>query len=181
MSVAGLIERFSAAVQAGIADWRPWREEILAEHHAATTERDRVLCLQLMDALMGSVERNNIDPHNLATFRKTRREQYCAMLIQEAVIGRSDGQIDPIMMASITSREVRDGRMTADDEFHQLALDGAQRGHPSLRPRQGIRDECRRGRRVPSPAVHQHSLARYNGRGSLRALDGESLGLRPLN
>jgi hypothetical protein len=126
MSVANLIERFSATVQSGIGDWRPWREEILAEHHAATTASDRVLCLQLMNALMGAIERNNIEPQNLDAFRKSRREQYCAMLIQEAIIGRTDGNVDPVVMASITSREVRDGRMMADDEFHQLAVSGAK-------------------------------------------------------
>lgn len=126
MSVADLIDRLSTAAQSGLGDWRPWREDILAEHRASATVRDRVTCLQLMDTLMNAVERNNIEPQNLDAFRKTRREQYCAMLIQEAIVGRTGRNIDPVVMASITSREVRDGRMMADDDFHQLAISGAE-------------------------------------------------------
>jgi hypothetical protein len=127
MSAAQLLERFAAMSQAGGEfDWREMREDILAEHTRATNVADRVLCLKMHDALMNFMERTVIEPQNLAKFKETRSQEYALMLIQEAMIGQTDGNIDPMKMLPITTREVREGRMSPDDELHKLAVAGAQ-------------------------------------------------------
>jgi hypothetical protein len=122
-----LLSRISKLAQAHIDDWRPLKEEILEVHEAPLSERERVLCLTMMKALMDAVEHQCIEPENLQKFRETRRQEYHQMLVKEALMGRTDGIVDPVVMASITFREVRDGRMASDDEFHELAVSGAKR------------------------------------------------------
>jgi hypothetical protein len=122
-----LLSRISKLAQTHIDDWRPLREEILEVHESPLSEGERVLCLALMKALMDAVERQCIAPENLSEFRETRRQEYCQMLVKEAVIGRINGVVDPAVMASITSREVRDGRMASDDEFHKQAVSAAKK------------------------------------------------------
>jgi hypothetical protein len=127
MSAKELVERFSALSKAGgKIDWREMREEILTEHENAPTAADRVLCLKLHAALMNLMERTVVEPENLEKFRETRSQEYALMLIKEAMIGQIDGNIDPLKMSSITTREVRDGRMSPDDGLHTLAVAGAE-------------------------------------------------------
>ena len=52
------------------------------------------------------------------------------MLIQEAMAGCTDGNVDPVVLTSLTTREVRAGRMSPNDEFHKLAISGIK--PPSL-------------------------------------------------
>jgi hypothetical protein len=52
--------------------------------------------------------------------------KYNLLLFREAMIGRTDGLIDPTVMARITAREVAAGRMTPDDEMHTLSVAGAE-------------------------------------------------------
>lgn len=122
-----LLSRISKLAQTHIDDWRPLRKEILEVHEGPLSEAERVLCLALMKALMDAVERQCIAPENLSEFRETRRQEYCQMLEKEALGGRINGVVDPAVMASITSREVRDGRMASDDEFHKQALSAAKK------------------------------------------------------
>jgi hypothetical protein len=127
MSAAQLLERFAATSKAGGEfEWREMREDILAEHASAPNVADRVLCLKLHDALMNLMERTVIEPKNLAKFKETRSQEYALMLIRESVIGQTDGNIDPMKMLPITTREVRDGRMSPDDELHKLAVAGSE-------------------------------------------------------
>ena len=121
MSAAQLLERFTAMSKSGGEfDWRNMREEILAEHARAPNVADRVLCLKMHDALMNLMERTVIERENLAKFKETRSQEYALMLVQQAMIGRADGNIDPQKMLPITTREVRDGRMSPDDELRPL-------------------------------------------------------------
>jgi hypothetical protein len=127
MSAAQLLERFKAMASSGaVIDWREMREEILDEHELAPNVADRVLCLKLHFALMDMVERNGIEPENLEKFKKTRSQDYALMLVKEAMIGQTDDNVDPMKMLPITTREVRDGRMSPDDELHTLAVAGAE-------------------------------------------------------
>jgi len=126
MSAAQLRERFSAIAESSKIDWREMREDILAEHASAPNVADRVLCLKMHDALMNLMERTVIEPKNLVKFKETRSQEYALMLIRESMIGQTDGNIDPMKMLPITTREVRDGRMSPDDELHKLAVAGAE-------------------------------------------------------
>jgi hypothetical protein len=70
-----------------------------------------------------------------------RLRDYHTLLIVEAVVGRTDGLVDPIKMAEITGREVIAGRMIADDEVHKLALAGAEvmgPPYPQRKKKKGI-------------------------------------------
>jgi hypothetical protein len=127
MSATELLKRFSAMASAGeVVDWPVMREEIHAEHELATTEADRVLCLTLHKTLMDFVERTAIGPEKLEKFKETRSQDYSLLLVKEVMIGRTDGNVDPVRMMAITSREIRDGRMSPDDKLHTLAVAGAE-------------------------------------------------------
>jgi hypothetical protein len=125
MKPAELADRLMEDMNAGgSTDLRRVRDEIHQAHDEATTEQERVLCLALHKAVMDAAERNAIEPTDLVRFRKTRREDYNLLLIKEAVIGRTDGNVPPDRMASITRREVAAGRMSPEDELHKLAVAG---------------------------------------------------------
>ena len=126
MSALELFERFKNVMSVGKVDWRELRNNILKEHHQTTTVGDRVLCLRMHSILMNAMERQVITPENLPEFRKVRGQEYNTMLIAEAIVGRTDGNVDPVKMAEITSREVAEGRMSPDWELHKLAVAGAQ-------------------------------------------------------
>ena len=139
MNVSELIEKLQLQMQRRELDWREAREDIHAAHENATTEAQRVLCLGLHKAVFDAVERDDgaIIPGGIEDFRRTREQDYNLLLIKEAMIGRTDGQIDPTMMKRITDREVIAGRMAADDELHKLSVAGAEilGAHPnSKRP-----------------------------------------------
>jgi len=105
----------------GEVDWRRAREDIVAEHKNATTIVDRVLCLDMHKAVLNAAERNHIQPAELAKFRTLRQQDYNALLISEAMIGKTDGLIDPVVMKAITDREVAAGRMVENDDLRNLA------------------------------------------------------------
>jgi hypothetical protein len=107
----------------GRLDPKKWREEITLAHELATTEAERVLCLQLFKAVADAVERQ-LGPEALPDWRKVRSQYYNLLLIKEAMIGRTDGNIRPDKLAAITRREVAAGRMSPDDEMHTLAVAG---------------------------------------------------------
>jgi hypothetical protein len=109
-------------------DWKRIREEVHDEHERATTTAERVALLSIHKALLDKVERDtDFAPEDLETFKTTRRQDYNLLLIQEAIIGRdvADTNIDPQKLAVITEREVKAGRMTANDDLHKLAVAGA--------------------------------------------------------
>jgi hypothetical protein len=124
MSAKEMLDRFMAAsANPGTPfDWRKWQKEILAAHEKAPDERDRVLCLDLHRTLLDTVERQ-IRPDDLEEFRKLRDQEYITLLLQEAMIGQTDDNLDPVKMLAITTREVRDGRMREDDNLHKLSVE----------------------------------------------------------
>jgi hypothetical protein len=120
-------------------DWRQLRDEIHKEHEAATTTEDRVALLGLYKSLMDWVERSDGAVTDIEAFRKARRQDTALLLIREALIGVTDGQVNPDRMLEITAREVAAGRLSRDDELHKLALGGleqfdakAQRQKPGM-------------------------------------------------
>jgi hypothetical protein len=121
-----LLESVTTQAQSGALDWRKMRDQIHEAHEMARSTADRVLCLNLHKTVMDAVERQQlVEPHNLDEFRKARRQDYNLLLIKEVMIGRTDGNVDPVRMAEITRREVAAGRMAADDEMHEIAVAGA--------------------------------------------------------
>ncbi len=134
MSAIDLTERLVKELQSGSLDWRNAREDIIAEHRQATTTADRVTCLKLHQAIMDAMERSNVAPENMAQFQKTRGQDYNMLLVSEAIIGRTDGNVPPDKMVEITTREVNAGRMKPDDELHVLAVNGANGIFPATEP-----------------------------------------------
>ena len=121
-----LVDRLIREKRSGDAlDWQQVRKDIHEAHDAANTDADRVLCLALHKMIMDAVERQDaIEGDKLADFRETRQEDYNLLLMKEAMIGRTDGLLQPDKIAAITRREVAAGRMSADDELHKLAVAG---------------------------------------------------------
>jgi hypothetical protein len=93
MSATELAERLAKEAESGSSfDWRKVQQEIVDEHDRATNMAERILCLSLYKALMGTVERQNIiEPKDLEKFKTLRAQQYRLLLIREATIGRTDG------------------------------------------------------------------------------------------
>jgi hypothetical protein len=105
--------------------WQEAREQIHAEHRQATTTKDRVILLELHRTLMDAVERNCVEADKLADFRKARLQDYRLLLISEAIIGRTDGNVDPVRMGQIAQREADAGRLSIDDEVYVLGVGGS--------------------------------------------------------
>ena len=127
MSVRELFQRLEAHLVGGVPlDWQKIRNDVHEEHERATTTADRVALLDIHKALMDAVERGaGFTAEDLEKFKETRRGDYNLLLIREAMIGATDGNINPQKMGEITRREVEAGRMAPDDDFHKLAVAGA--------------------------------------------------------
>ena len=54
------------------------------------------------------------------------------------MIGRTDGNVDPFKLLPITTREVRDGRMSPDDELHKLAVGGVRQLNEQAKAPSGL-------------------------------------------
>lgn len=135
-----LVDRLIREMQSGrMLNWRQVREDIHEAHDVADTEADRVLCLSIHKTIMDAVEREGlIEEDSLAEFREARRQDYNLLLVKEAVIGRTDGNVPPDKMAAITRREVAAGRMSANDELHRIAIEGEMALAPPRREPRGI-------------------------------------------
>ena len=135
-----LANRLSKAAQSGDRlNWRQAREDIHRAHDAAETEADRVLCIGLHKSIMDAVERQGlVKEDKMEEFREARRKDYILFLIKEAIVGRTDGIISPDKLAAVTRRGVAAGRMTADDEFHRLAVAGDTMLMPTQREAGGV-------------------------------------------
>jgi hypothetical protein len=126
MSVSELLQRLQALPFGVPWDWRQIRKDIHDEHDRATTTADRVALLAIYKSAMDAVERNaDFTPEDMERFKKARRQDYNLLLIREAMIGKTDGNINPQKIGEITRREVESGRMAPDDDFHKLAVAGA--------------------------------------------------------
>jgi hypothetical protein len=124
MNANELLESIKRQMATGVIEWRQVREDIVEAHKNATTEAERVLLLGIHKVVMDAVERDEgaIIPGGMDDFRKAREQDYNLLLVSEAMIGRTDGIIDPVVMRRITNREVAAGRMSPDDEMRKLAL-----------------------------------------------------------
>ena len=125
MSAEELLDRFMAPSKVGDPiDWQEMREQILAEHEKAPDEKARVLFLELHRALLDTVERQElIEPHDREKFRKLWEQEYVLLLLREAMIGQTGDYLDPFKVLPITTREVRDGRLSPDNDLHRQAVD----------------------------------------------------------
>ena len=132
MTTQTFIERIMRQVESGDEiDWKELRKEIVERHRKASSEAEWVLFLRAHKALLDAVERQNLVT-DLVAFRKTRLADYRALLVSEAAtVSAQDGLVDPTVMHAITAREVAEGRMAEDDEFHTLSVAGARVLGPS--------------------------------------------------
>jgi len=122
MTVPEFLDRIQKALVAGNPfNLRDIRNQIIKEQKVATTPEERIALLRLHMAVMDSVERNG-GVTNIKEFRKARHQEFALLLISEAMIGATDGNIDPDKLLAVTAREVAAGRLSADDELHKLAL-----------------------------------------------------------
>lgn len=126
MAATDLVTQLLNELSAGHSiRWQEAREQIHDEHSAATSTEDRITLLELHRALMDAVERNCVEPDKLAEFRKARLQDYRLLLFKEAVIGRTDGMVDPVSMGRIAQREAEAGRLSTDDELYTLGVGGS--------------------------------------------------------
>lgn len=98
------------------------RDWIHAQYLLATSDDQRSRLLDLHRQLNDSLERQITDPNDLELFRDVRRKDYALLLISEAV--DQDGNVSPDLIARVTEREVREGRMAEDDEMRTLGRIG---------------------------------------------------------
>ncbi|WNL47907.1 hypothetical protein RKE25_09875 [Dyella sp. BiH032] len=98
------------------------RDWIHAQYSMATTDEQRSRLLDLHRQLNDSLERQITDPKDLELLRDARRKDYALLLISEAV--DQDGNVSPELIARVTEREVREGRMAEDDEMRTLGRIG---------------------------------------------------------
>ena len=130
MSVGSLINRIQSEMAAGtIIDWRQLRKEIIEEHKSAANTKDRVALLAIYKAVMDAVERQSL-VSDLAAFQKARNQDYSLLLVSEAMIGVTDGNVNADKLLEVTSREVAAGRLDRNDELHRLALGGLAQFKP---------------------------------------------------
>jgi hypothetical protein len=130
MNVNELLEWLPEQTQDGLLRWPQIRKEIVGAHQNAQTTAERVTCLSLHKALMDEVDKQISGP-DLKEFRTAREQDYCRLLLAEAVIGRADGIIEPKRMLEITQREIDAGRMSPDDGLHTDAV-AAVRGRAGV-------------------------------------------------
>ena len=103
-------------------DFRAVREQIHNASESTNDSSERVVLLQVFNAVMDLVERSgNIDPENLEAFRETRAKDYHLLLMREVLIGQN---VSVELLHAITEREVQAGRMEENDELRQLAVKG---------------------------------------------------------
>jgi hypothetical protein len=100
-------------------DVRGYRDRIVHLHEQVETDEDRGFLLEAFFSLMAFVERAAASQgQDASRIRGLRDADYRLMLIKEAQL---DGNIDPDLLARVTSREVTAGRLGPDDDFHDLA------------------------------------------------------------
>ena len=118
MSAPDLVKRIFQQMENGELDWRRTREEIVAEHGNATTTAERVLCLGLHKAVMDAWSDKTSSRPKWPSFRSCGG--YNSLLISEAMIGKTDDHLDPVVVKAITDREVAADRMAENDELRKL-------------------------------------------------------------
>ena len=130
MSPEELLQSIKQRDMSGELDWGKMGEEIHNAHEMATSTAGLVLCLEMHKCLMDLAERQIKD---VEAFRKFRQHDYMFLLTKEVMIGRTDGNIDPVRVAEITKREIAAGRMSSSNEVHILATAQAEEFRRSTR------------------------------------------------
>ena len=103
---------------------REMREWVHAQYPLATTDEQRSRLLDLHRELNDSMERQLTNPEALEQLREVRSKDYRLLLVSEVV--DQEGNASPELLARVTEREVRAGRMAEDDELRVLARQGMQ-------------------------------------------------------
>jgi len=103
---------------------REMREWLHAQYPLATTDEQRSRLLDLHRELNDSMERQLTNPEALEQLREVRSKDYRLLLVSEVV--DQEGNASPELLARVTEREVRAGRMAEDDELRVLARQGMQ-------------------------------------------------------
>ena len=130
MSVSASLLSEMRSIKPGEAlDWRALREKIHDAFDQTDSFEERGIILAAFTALMDCVERGledqRGDPGDLATFRKTRDQDYCLLLTKESLDGEN---VDAKLLERATKREVDAGRMSPDHQLRKLALVGTTLG-----------------------------------------------------
>jgi hypothetical protein len=112
--IASLHERMSKG-----GDWRAFRDEIAALHEQATTEDEYVALLEAHRNLV-AVGKFAYDEETYANLLPIAEAEYRMFLNKEAM---EDGMVNPVLLESITRREVETGRLDPNDR--ELAASGA--------------------------------------------------------
>lgn len=111
--IASLVDRMAEG-----GDWRQFQQEISALHEVATSEEERIALLKA-HAVLRALAESVFDADMLPKVLDIAGREYKLFLWREAL---TDHGINPAELKRVTEREVRDGRMRPDDEFHTFAI-----------------------------------------------------------
>ena len=128
--MSAVLDRVLAAAAGGdpAINWRSLLEQLREEHHNAPSTEERVQLLEIRDTLMNLIEETDTPEDQIPAFRKFRLQEYHALVLREAVIGRN---VCIEMLDAITIREMAAGRMAPDDELRDLVKTGRAVPHYS--------------------------------------------------
>ena len=125
MNAHEILEELSESRSGGVSDWRYYNSEIVKAYRETSSSADRILLLQMRKVLMDAVEKIQISPAELETFREISSNEYRLLLMSDAMENAQEGTISPTRIGEIVRREVEAGRLSESDDFAQLALAGA--------------------------------------------------------
>ena len=114
------LQRLFDAPGAPLSNWREIVALIVKEFESAKSEESRVTLLAALTAAMDTVQ--TTWPHTeLAAFLATRRLQYDALVMHEALM---DGSVCAETLDAITKREIAAGRMAPNSALRKIAERG---------------------------------------------------------
>jgi hypothetical protein len=116
MSSQDLYDRLPEDSAEILLGWREIRAKVHDEFDKAT-EKERCALLQLFTATMNIAEAT-IQPADLESFRKTRKEDYNRLIVKESVVGEN---ICAETAYAVTRREIAAGRMSPEDDLAKIA------------------------------------------------------------
>jgi hypothetical protein len=116
MSSQDLYDRLPEDSVKILLGWREIRAKVHEEFDRAT-EKERCALLQLFTATMNIAEAT-IEPAELESFRKTRKQDYDRLIVKESLVGES---ICSETAYAVTRREIAAGRMSPDDDLARTA------------------------------------------------------------
>ncbi len=108
-----------------LADWREIIKEIDSEFKIAKSTDERVALLAMFKATMDIAE-TTIAPEDLEKFKDARLKHYKSHVLSECFVGK---EICTETLFAVTEREISAGRMSAEDNLHQIAKTGMSAPH----------------------------------------------------